>query len=100
MFRKNIVLKSILLSLGGFVVTPFAFAETFDPAIDGFFRHTHQFRCFPDVKFHFATLSFMLAVGQIKTTYSKRAALSSPVSGKLNCGVEQNIRVSNIGKNS
>jgi len=42
MFRKNIVLKSILLSLGGFVVTPFAFAETFDPAIDGLIRNQQR----------------------------------------------------------
>ena len=42
MFTKNIVLKSILLSLGGFVVTPFAFAETFDPAIDGLIRNQQR----------------------------------------------------------
>ena len=42
MFRKNIVLKSILLTLGGFVVTPFAFAETFDPAIDGLIRNQQR----------------------------------------------------------
>ena len=42
MFRKNIVLKSILLSLGGFVVTPFTFAETFDPAIDGLIRNQQR----------------------------------------------------------
>lgn len=39
MFTKNIVLKSILLSLGGFVVTPFTFAEIFDPAVDGLIRN-------------------------------------------------------------
>lgn len=42
MFKKNIVLKSILLTLGGFVVTPFAFAETFDPAIDGLIRNQQR----------------------------------------------------------
>lgn len=42
MFRKNIVLKSILLSLGGFVVIPSAFAETFDPAIDGLIRNQQR----------------------------------------------------------
>ena len=42
MFKKNRVLKSILLSLGGFVVTPFAFAETFDPAIDGLIRNQQR----------------------------------------------------------
>lgn len=42
MFRKNIVLKSILLSLSGFAVTPVTFAETFDPAIDGLIRNQQR----------------------------------------------------------
>lgn len=42
MFKKNRVLKSILLSLSGFAVTPVTFAETFDPAIDGLIRNQQR----------------------------------------------------------
>lgn len=42
MFRKNIELRIILLSLGGFVMSSAAFAETFNPAVDGLIRNQQR----------------------------------------------------------
>ena len=42
MFTKNILLKSILLALGGSVVAANIYAESFDSAVDGLIRNQQR----------------------------------------------------------